>query len=173
MAMVIIWIAVAILSLVDIQSNQQLFMSVTAWDHSARVNWTESILRTGIPPANPLYYYGHSAPHALLLFLECDLRCGRENDAPPHPRCLHRQLRMEWIRTCCSDWIVLETFSCARGTLAQTISARNIPAHGHGTRHLRPLLEHLLPSWFSARRPPFEVSDLAPEKRTPYSALRY
>ena len=62
MAMAMIWIAVAILSLVDLQSNQQLFMSVTAWDHSARVNWTESILRTGIPPANPLYYYGHSAP---------------------------------------------------------------------------------------------------------------
>jgi hypothetical protein len=62
MTMAIIWIAVAILSLVDLQSNQQLFMSVTVFDHSSRVNWTESILRTGIPPANPLYYSGHSAP---------------------------------------------------------------------------------------------------------------
>lgn len=58
----IIWIAAAILSLVDFQSHQQLSMSVTAFDHATRVNWTESILRTGIPPANPLYYYGHSAP---------------------------------------------------------------------------------------------------------------
>ncbi len=60
MIMAMIWIAVAILSLVDLQSNQRLFMSVTARDHAARVNWTESILRTGIPPANSFYYYGHS-----------------------------------------------------------------------------------------------------------------
>jgi len=59
--LLLIWIAVAILSLIDLQSNHQLFMSVTAWDHAARVNWTQSILRTGVPPANPLYYYGHSA----------------------------------------------------------------------------------------------------------------
>lgn len=62
MTIIIIWIAVCILSLVDLQSNQRLFMSVPAYDHSARVNWTESILRTGIPPANPLYYSEHSAP---------------------------------------------------------------------------------------------------------------
>lgn len=59
--LVFIWIAVVILSLVDIQSNQKLFMSVATFDHSARVAWTESVLRTGIPPANPLYWYKHSA----------------------------------------------------------------------------------------------------------------
>jgi hypothetical protein len=58
----IIWIAVAILSLVDFQSNQHLYMSVTAIDHAARVSWTESILRTGTPPANPFYYFEHLAP---------------------------------------------------------------------------------------------------------------
>jgi len=57
-----IWIAVAILSLVDFQSNQRLYMSVTAIDHAARVNWTESILHTGIPAVNPFYYFGHPVP---------------------------------------------------------------------------------------------------------------
>jgi hypothetical protein len=55
------WIVVAVLSLVDFQSNHQLFMSLTIFDHAARVNWTEGVLRTGIPPANPLYWYKHTA----------------------------------------------------------------------------------------------------------------
>jgi hypothetical protein len=56
-----IWILLAILSLIDFQSDHQLFMSLTIFDHAARVNWTESILRTGIPPTNPLYLYQHPA----------------------------------------------------------------------------------------------------------------
>jgi hypothetical protein len=58
----LIWIAVAILSLVDWQRGHQLFMSIATYDHASRVNWTESILRTGVPPANPLYWYKHAAP---------------------------------------------------------------------------------------------------------------
>jgi hypothetical protein len=57
----VIWIVIAVLSLIDIQSDHQLFMSLTIFDHASRVNWTESILRTGIPPANPLYFYGQPA----------------------------------------------------------------------------------------------------------------
>jgi hypothetical protein len=57
-----IWVAIALLSLVDIQHGQQLFANVAMVDQSFRVNWTESILRTGIPPANPLYFLSHSAP---------------------------------------------------------------------------------------------------------------
>ena len=56
----IVWIAVAILSLVDFQSNQRLFLSLPIFDHGPRVNWTESILRTGVPPANSLYFYQHT-----------------------------------------------------------------------------------------------------------------
>ena len=56
-----IWIAVAILSLVDFQRGSQLYMSVATYDHAARVSWTESILRTGVPPANPFYWYKHAA----------------------------------------------------------------------------------------------------------------
>lgn len=57
----LIWIAVAVLSLVDLQSHQQLFMNLAVFDQSARVNWTEAVLRTGVPPANPMYLYKHQA----------------------------------------------------------------------------------------------------------------
>lgn len=36
-------------------------MSLTFYDHGARTNWTQSIMRTGIPPANPLYFFKHAA----------------------------------------------------------------------------------------------------------------
>ena len=55
------WVIVAVLSLVDFQSHDQLFMSLTIYDHAARVNWTESILRTGVPPDNPLYLFKQPA----------------------------------------------------------------------------------------------------------------
>lgn len=61
LTLALIWSAVAILSLVDWQSGHQLFMSIATYDHASRVAWTESILRTGVPPANPLYLYKHAA----------------------------------------------------------------------------------------------------------------
>lgn len=57
-----IWVTVAVLSLVDFEYNQQLFSSLTIYDQAARVSWTDSILRTGVPPANPYYWYQHAAP---------------------------------------------------------------------------------------------------------------
>lgn len=56
-----IWVAVAALSLVDLQKNNELFMSLTIFDHGPRVSLTESVLRTGIPPANPFYWYKQPA----------------------------------------------------------------------------------------------------------------
>ena len=56
------WALAGILSLIDLQSHKQLFMSLTIFDHASRVNWTESILRTGVPPANSLYLYKQPAP---------------------------------------------------------------------------------------------------------------
>jgi hypothetical protein len=58
----IVWIAAVILFLVDFQSGPRLYSSLPIFDHGARVNWIESILRTGIPPANSLYSYKHAAP---------------------------------------------------------------------------------------------------------------
>lgn len=56
-----VWIAFVILSVVDFQSGQKLLMSLTFYDIGARVNWANSVLRTGIPPANPHYFYLHPA----------------------------------------------------------------------------------------------------------------
>ena len=56
-----IFIAIVVLSLVDFQRNQRLFLSLSFYDHAQRVNWAESILRTGIPPVNPDYRYQHTA----------------------------------------------------------------------------------------------------------------
>ena len=57
----VVWTVASILWLVDFQVGHQLYMSLTIFDHAPRVNWTESVLRTGIPPANPLYWYKHAA----------------------------------------------------------------------------------------------------------------
>jgi hypothetical protein len=57
----ILWIAVAVLSLVDLESNHHLFMNLAILDQCYRVDWTGSVLRTGVPPANPLYLYQHPA----------------------------------------------------------------------------------------------------------------
>ncbi|MGA8528154.1 MAG: hypothetical protein WB622_00465, partial [Acidobacteriaceae bacterium] len=56
-----LWVVIAILSLVDFGNHGQLYLSVTMVDLGSRVNWTESILRTGVPPMNPLYMFGHPA----------------------------------------------------------------------------------------------------------------
>ncbi len=61
LALAAVWIAVVFLSLVEFQRDHQLFLSLFSFDHSFRVNWTESILRTGIPPVNSIYSYKHPA----------------------------------------------------------------------------------------------------------------
>jgi hypothetical protein len=62
LTLAILWTAGTVLSLVDIQRDHRLFMNVAMLDQSYRVNWTESVLRTGVPPVNPLYMYKHPAP---------------------------------------------------------------------------------------------------------------
>ncbi len=51
----LIWILVTVLLLADLQSGHRLFMSLAFFDHGMRINWTESVLRTGVPPVNSLY----------------------------------------------------------------------------------------------------------------------
>ena len=53
----ILWIVVAVFSLVDLESNHHLFMNTAILDQCFRIDWTDSVLRTGVPPANPLYFY--------------------------------------------------------------------------------------------------------------------
>jgi len=54
------WIVLVIAVLVDFYWQNRLYMSATVIDVGARVDWTESILHTGVPPANPLYFF-HAA----------------------------------------------------------------------------------------------------------------
>ena len=52
------WAVIAILSLVDIQWKDQLFLSVASYDQTTRVSVVDAITRTGVPPINPTYYPG-------------------------------------------------------------------------------------------------------------------
>jgi hypothetical protein len=56
-----IWSVAAILLLVDFESGHKLFMSNVIFDYAPRVNYTESVLHTGVPPANPLYWFKHAS----------------------------------------------------------------------------------------------------------------
>lgn len=56
-----LWVALAVVSLVDFAAHGRLYLSVTMADLGPRVNWTDAILRTGVPPMNPLYFYEHAA----------------------------------------------------------------------------------------------------------------
>ena len=55
-------IAFVFLSLVDIGYGPHLWMSVTVYDHSVRTAFVSAVMRTGVPPANPLYWPGQAAP---------------------------------------------------------------------------------------------------------------
>lgn len=56
------WTLFVIFSLVDIQVGHKLFFSVAEDDQSYRVAFTDSVLRSGVPPANPLYFAGQPQP---------------------------------------------------------------------------------------------------------------
>jgi hypothetical protein len=58
----IAWTLFAIFELVDIANGNKLYLSVTIFDHALRTAFVDSVLRTGVPPANPLYFPGHPAP---------------------------------------------------------------------------------------------------------------
>jgi hypothetical protein len=60
--LVLAWIAFVVLSLVEIQVGHRLYFSVAMFDQSYRVAFSDAVARTGVPPANPLYFPGHAAP---------------------------------------------------------------------------------------------------------------
>jgi hypothetical protein len=62
LALALFWAVLVILLLVDWERDHQLYFSLVIFDHGMRVAWTESVLRTGIPPINPLYMFLHPAP---------------------------------------------------------------------------------------------------------------
>jgi hypothetical protein len=58
----LIWTAIAIVSLVDLEFAHRDYYSITALDFSIRTAFTHSIATTGIPPHNPFYFPGHAEP---------------------------------------------------------------------------------------------------------------
>ena len=66
-------------SLVDLQVGKRLYFSVAMFDQSYRVAFTDAVARTGVPPANPLYFARPRGTNALLLLLVCAVR-GRDED---------------------------------------------------------------------------------------------
>ncbi len=62
LAMAIVWVGFVILELVDIGVGNHLCLSVTIFDHALRTAFVDAVMRTGVPPANPLYWPGHAVP---------------------------------------------------------------------------------------------------------------
>jgi len=62
------WTAFAILSLINIQWGDKLFLSVTSFDQTTRVSIIDAMTRTGIPPINPSYYPGHPVQLTFLYY---------------------------------------------------------------------------------------------------------
>jgi hypothetical protein len=60
---VLAWTLFAILEAIDIPQSHgtRLLMSVTIYDHALRTAFVDAVVRTGVPPLNPLYWPGHGA----------------------------------------------------------------------------------------------------------------
>ncbi len=57
-----VWAVLVVLALVDVAVRNHLLLSVTVYDHAVRTAFVDAVMRTGVPPANPLYWPGHAAP---------------------------------------------------------------------------------------------------------------
>ncbi len=71
----VVWVTLALVSLVDFQIGNRLYVSVTSYDYTARVAVTDAILRTGLPPLNPSFFPGHPVTlyYYYFWFLLCSL----------------------------------------------------------------------------------------------------
>jgi hypothetical protein len=58
----VVWVIFVIGELVDVGVGNHLYMSVTVFDHALRTAFVDAVMRTGVPPANPLYSPGHAVP---------------------------------------------------------------------------------------------------------------
>jgi len=56
------WALFVVVELVDIGVGSRLYFSVTVFDHALRTAFVDAVMRTGVPPANPLFWPGHAVP---------------------------------------------------------------------------------------------------------------
>ncbi|HEU5350897.1 MAG TPA: hypothetical protein VFU55_04830 [Terracidiphilus sp.] len=61
LAAALAWVALVVLSLVDLEWGQRLYINVAMLDQCFRIDWTQSVLHTGVPPVNPMYWFHHAA----------------------------------------------------------------------------------------------------------------
>ena len=62
MGIAVVWLVIAILSLVDLQFGNKNYYSTLAMDYSLRTSFVQSISATGIPPNNPFFSPGQVYP---------------------------------------------------------------------------------------------------------------
>ena len=56
------WLVLALFSSVDLQLGERDYFPTIAFDYALRTQFVHAITATGIPPANPYYFPGHSVP---------------------------------------------------------------------------------------------------------------
>lgn len=56
---VIVFALVALFTIIDFQWGENLYMSVVCFDYEKHVSIVQSIMETGVPPQNPMFYPGH------------------------------------------------------------------------------------------------------------------
>lgn len=54
------WMAIAVLSLADLQFGHRLYFSIIDFDYSLRIAFTHSIAAFGLPARNPFFFPGHA-----------------------------------------------------------------------------------------------------------------
>ncbi len=59
LAVLVVWLAVSVFSLIDIQIGERLYYPASAIDYALRAAFVHSIGTTGIPPQNPFFQPGH------------------------------------------------------------------------------------------------------------------
>src|SRR5579859_3459873 len=56
------WVGFVIAALVDVGVGNHLYLSAAVYDHALRSAFVDAVMRTGVPPVNPVYWPGHAAP---------------------------------------------------------------------------------------------------------------
>jgi hypothetical protein len=60
-AIAVAWVMLVAFELVDVGAGNHLYLSVTVIDNSFRTAFVDAVMRTGVPPVNPLYWPGNAA----------------------------------------------------------------------------------------------------------------
>ena len=99
----LVWLGVALFSLVDLQWGNRLYYPANSFDYSLRASWTHAISATGIPPQSPQFLPAH--PVALRYHYFWLMMCSLANQIAPR-----------WISARQAE--IAGTFWCGLGMMA-------------------------------------------------------